>query len=287
MRKLIFFLFIAVFIFIRNLAFSEEGCLKIHFIDVGEGDSILIETPNEKTILIDAGNLISGFKVAGYLKKHNVKNLDYLIFTHPDVDHIGGAFFVLQMLNVNNIYDNGQDLIEGNKCPDIYRWYNKLVRKNKNYKTLKSKGNLSFDGVVLKVLWPPAQRTFSDSNAASLAIMLEYGKFRCLLTGDLTAPGEDRFLKQRVSLRADVLKIGHHGASDANSKEFLKNVSPTIAIISVDSENIRGYPDIEVLDRLKAEGIRLYRTDIDGDIILSIYQNKDNEPQIHINTNKK
>ncbi len=278
-RILIVFIF---FISLFACAFGQEAKLKLHFIDVGEGDAILIELANGKTCLIDTGNLITGFKVVKYLEKRGVRDLDYLIFTHPDIDHIGGAFFILQMLKAKNISDNGQDLSEVTKYSDIYRWYADLVRKDKNYRSLKTKDILFLGDVTLRVLWPPQSLLLSDSNANSLVIMLEYGKFRCLLTGDLTILGERKLLEEKVDLKADVLKIGHHGASDANCQEFLKAVSPRVAILSVNRANIRGYPAEEAISRLRKLGIQLYRTDEDGDIILSICPSKYKEFEINI-----
>ena len=234
------------FIFSSFFAFGQGGedTLKIHFIDVGEGDAIFIEAPNGQTALIDAGNLITGFRVVEYLKENNIQNLDYLIFTHLDLDHIGGAFFVMQMMDVGKICDNRDDLTEVAKSSDVYRWYEELVRQDENYTFLKAEDFLSLGLVTLRVLWPPQPLLFSNFNANSLVVMVEYGEFRCLLTGDLTFPGEKELLKQDIDLKADILKVGHHGADDACSEEFLKGVLPDLAVISVNKNNIRGYPFI-------------------------------------------
>ena len=273
MKKIRIFVLFLFFISLSGYLFAQEPDLKIHFIDVGEGDSILIETPDGKTALIDAGNLITGFRVVEYLRKNNISGLDYLIFTHPHPDHIGGAFFILPMMDAERIYDNGQDLTDIVKSVDIYRWYEKLVRNNRNYKVLKAKDRLLLGKITLSVLWPPQPLPLFDFNANSLVIMLKYGKFRCLLTGDLTIPGERKLLEQGVNLNADVLKVGHHGVNDASCQEFLNRVSPKIAIISVDAENIWGYPSAEVIQRLAGAGIGVYRTDRDGDILLSVQLN--------------
>ena len=269
--KVIFLFFISLFVSV--CLFAQEPDLKIHFIDVGEGDSILIEAPNGKTILIDAGNLITGFRVVEYLKENDIQNLDYLIFTHHDADHIGGAFPILQMMNVGEIYDNGHNLIGAAKSSDMYRWYEELARQDKDYRVLKAEDTFFLGEVVLKVLWPPQPLPFSDFNANSLVIMLEYGEFRCILTGDLTIPGERKLLKCNIDLKADLLKIGHHGAEDATSEEFLKAASPGLAVISVNNDNIRGYPSANVLERLRNAGIEIYRTDKNGDILLTVQPN--------------
>ncbi|OQX87498.1 MAG: hypothetical protein B6D55_03325 [Candidatus Omnitrophica bacterium 4484_70.2] len=268
MRKVWVVLILILFII---YAFSSQTQnLKIHFLDVGEGDSILIQTPKGKTVLVDTGNLITGFKVVKYLQKNDIQDLDYLILTHPHLDHIGGTFLILQMINVKKIYDNGQDLSQLIELFDIYRWYEQLVRENDSYRVLKSGDKFLVDGVKFKVIWPPYPFVFSDFNANSLVIMVEYKKFRCLLSGDLTELGENELLKSGIDIKADILKVAHHGSKDAISKGFLKAVSPDISIISVNKDNIRGYPSEKVLKRLKNLGIKIYRTDLNGNIIIIV-----------------
>ena len=268
MRKVWVLLIFASFIF--SAAFADSQPLKIHFLDVGEGDSILIEAPNGETALIDAGNLITGLRVVKYLKKNNIYNLEHLIFTHPHLDHIGGAFFILQMMGIENVYDNGENLLALAKSSDVYRWYDDLVRESNKYGVLRAGDSLLLGEVKLKTLWSPRPLIFSDFNANSLVIMVEYKTFRCLLTGDLTIPAEAELLKKESYLRADVLKVGHHGFADASSEKFLKAVSPKIAVISVNKDNIRGYPSFEVLTRLKEMGARVYRTDENGNVVIQV-----------------
>jgi len=278
----VFFIFLSFFVFGQG-----KDTLKIHFIDVGEGDAILIEAPDGETALVDAGNLISGYCVVEYLKKRNIQNLDYLIFTHHHLDHIGGAFFVLQMMDVKKVYDNGDDLTEVAKSSDMYRWYEKLVRQNKDYKILKAGDILYLGEVTLKVLWPQQLLPFSGFNANSLVIVVKYGEFRCLLTGDATTGVEKELIRQVIDLKADILKVGHHGADDATCKEFLMRVSPKIAVISINEANIRGYPAKEIVDMIEGMGIRLYRTDKDGNIVLDISQSEEMEPMIEIEKSKR
>jgi len=268
MRKVWVVLILILFII---YAFSSQTQnLRIHFLDVGEGDSILIQTPKGKAVLVDTGNLITGFKVVKYLQKNGIQDLDYLILTHPHLDHIGGTFFILQMINVKKIYDNGQDLNQLIELFDVYRWYEQLVRENDSYRVLKSGDKFLVDGVKFKVIWPPYPFVFSDFNTNSLVIMVEYKKFRCLLSGDLTELGENELLKSGIDIKADILKVAHHGSKDASSKGFLKAVSPNISIISVNKDNIRGYPSEEILRRLKDLGVKIYRTDLNGDIIITV-----------------
>lgn len=261
-------LLLFTFPFLSILASSDEAG-RIHFIDVGEGDSILLEIEG-KSALIDTGNLISGPRLVKYLKEKGIEKLNYLILTHPHPDHIGGVFFILPVLKVEKIYDNGQELGGVRKTWAIYRWYEDLVRKRKNYAVLISGDSLPLGSLTLEVLWPPEVPTSSDFNAFSLLIMVKGDGFSCLLTGDLTAPGERELLKREVNLKADLLKVGHHGAEDATTEEFLEAVSPGIAVVSVDKDNFWGYPSARVLERLKKAGVKVYRTDRDGDVVLSI-----------------
>lgn len=283
MKKIRVFILFVFFISLSVFLFAQEPDLKIHFIDAGEGDAILIEAANAETALVDAGNLITGFKVVEYLKEKDIQNIDYLIFTHPHPDHIGGAFWVAQMMDADKIYDNGDDLTEAGKLSDLYRWYEELVRTDKNYRVLKAKDILSLGEVILNVIWPPQPLPFSNFNANSLVIMVEYGEFRCLLTGDLTIQAERKLLEQSVGLKADVLKVGHHGASDASGEEFLKAVSPHLAVISVNKDNIHGYPSVSVLERLQNAGIEIYRTDKNGDILLTAQP----DGQFNVETERK
>ena len=267
MKKLLLLVLVLLILGFLCPSVSSDGASSVHFIDVGEGDCILFETQG-KSALIDTGNLISGPRVVNYLKEKGIGKLDYLIITHPHPDHIGGVFFILPTLKVEKIYDNGQDLSSVRKTCEIYRWYEDLVREREDYWILSSGDTLTLGNLTLEVLWPPGLPTSSDFNAFSLVIMVTGDGFSYLLTGDLTASGERELLKKGVSLKADVLKVGHHGAEDASTEESLEAVSPVVAVISVDEANIWGYPSAGVLERLEKRGVKIYRTDRDGDIVL-------------------
>lgn len=271
------FIFLSIFsLFFLSLSFFlilSNKSISLHFIDVGEGEAILIETPSKKA-LVDTGNLITGVKVLKYLQGRGIHFLDYLIITHPHPDHMGGVFVLFPFIEIKNLYDNGQDLSNISKSQDIYRWYEKLIR-GKNYRRLKEGDVLSLGKAELRIIWPPQKFIFSDFNSNSLVIMVKYKKFKCLLTADINKKVEKELLREKVNLSASVLKISHHGARDATSLEFLKAVSPKEAIISIDKDNIRGYPQKEVLKRLKLRGIKVYRTYRQGDIVIRV-KNKGN-----------
>ena len=247
--------------------FAGKG-LKINVIDLGEGDAILLQAEG-RSALIDSGGLLSGYQLVNFLKDNNVSRLDYLILTHPDPDHIGGAFFIVPEFEISRVFDNGQDLGD----EDIARWYARLVRSQGNYRALKAGDALRLGGAVLEVLWPDKADTAGGYNADSLVIMLKYASFRCLFTGDLNNAGEKILLEKERDLKADVLKVGHHGYLDATSPEFLAAVSPEYAVISVDARQRKGMPSQQTLDLLKGKNIKTCRTDKGGTIAISVGKN--------------
>lgn len=256
---------ILVWLFFAGAGFAQD-CLKLHFIDIGEGDAILVQYKNNN-VLIDTGNISSGYKLVDYLIKNEAAEIKYLIITHPHPDHMAGVFFILPKLRVQEIYDNGQPLQEDN---DMERRYNILVRSNKNYRPLKKADRLRLEEINLDVFWPMTGGAGFSCNENSLVIKLNYNNFSCLFTGDLNRAGEEKLLKDKVNMRADILKVGHHANTDATSRELLDAVLPKVAIISVGSGNKSGAPSPAALELLKKRNIKIYRTDEDGNIIISV-----------------
>lgn len=249
-----------ILIFCHAPVWAES--LKLFFLDVGKGDAIYIETPDTQRILIDTGNLISGYKVVQFLKKRGIKKLDILIITHPHPDHAGGVFHILQQIKANALYDNGQEL-DNDSDYDIYRWYNSIYR-NGNYRALKAGDSIPMGKVVINILWP--YRFTSDWNENTLVLKIIYGETSFILMGDANTGIEKSLLKTSTGLKANLLKTGHHGAKDASSEEFIKAVSPEYAVISADKNNAQGDPESDVTERLKNNGVKIFSTYRDGDI---------------------
>jgi len=251
---------LAVFI----ICSSCFGSLIVHFIDVGEGDCILIQMPNNKNILVDTGNLSVGYKVAKYLKLKNISQLDCIIVTHMHPDHVGGIFNILPQIKTNHIYYNGYRAEDNHFFLELLN-----LAKNLNIPLiiLNAGNQLCFGIVRLDVLSPKEPLT-GDLNVDSIVLKISFGKVNFLLTGDLNINGEKRLMEMRCNLRSDVLKAGHHGAEDSNSEEFIDEVKPKIAVISVGKNNRYGYPSKEVIGRFKMKEVTLYRTDLDGTIII-------------------
>ncbi|GBD99467.1 comEC family competence protein [bacterium BMS3Abin07] len=258
---------IGILLFLALLRADAYGdILRVFFLNAGEGDAIYIETPDRQRILIDAGNLITGYRVTMSLKSRGVNTIDALIITHPHPDHMGGVFYVVQEFDVKSHYDNGQSLSV--RCDgDLYRWYADLFRRE-SYKALSAGDVLHFGKVIIRILSP--ERLGSNWNENSLVIKIIYGKISFLLMGDATRVIENILLNKSSSmngLKSDVLKVGHHGAGDATSEKFLRVVSPEYAIVSVNKGNIRGYPSAEVLKRINDNGIRVFLTYRDADVV--------------------
>ena len=262
MKKLKVFcsIFLAIFI-ICSPCF---GTLIVHFIDVGQGDCILIQMPNNKNILVDTGNLSGSYKLKKYLKQKNIFQLDCIIVTHMHPDHVGGIFSILPQYRTNIIYYNGYR-------PKNNEFFFELINLAKDLnipmKILNAGNKLLFGKVTLDVL-SPIEPLSGDMNGDSVVIKIIFSEISFLLTGDLNIKGEKRLMKEGCILKSDVLKVGHHGAEDASSEEFIDKVMPKIAVLSVGKNNRYGYPSEVVIERFKTKIIPLYRTDIDGTIII-------------------
>jgi len=267
----LFFIFLITIdgLFSIPAAFGNS-LLTVTFLDVGEGDAIYIETPRGDKILIDAGNPMTGFHVANYLKSSNVDTLTAVFITHPHPDHMGGIFHLIPRLDIKSIYDNGQ-IIARFPTEDIYRWYRETI-KGLNYKPVAAGDVFQYGKVKILVLWPKSP-TSSNWNENSLVLKIVYGKTAFLLMGDANVAVEKMLLNEAIDLRAQVLKIGHHGALDSSSTEFLKAVAPSNAVISVNKNNIRENPSSEVLNRMKNMGIKALLTYQSGNIVFTVNRN--------------
>ncbi len=260
------------------LIFTLCGCslsaptklLEINFINVGEGDSALLVTPNRNAILIDTGSPLAIHKIRQALKDADLNKLSYLIVTHPDLDHIGGAFGLFREFNIQELLDNGQSVTPQSTSNDVYRWYDYIRKNIDNYTQARSGDSILLDSVKLSILWPPPGELDSNWNKNSLVLLVEYANRRILLMGDALRESELALLSNKtLPPNIDVLKAGHHGSKFSGELNFISHISPKITIISVDAENIRGYPSIESLNNYAKYG-EVYRTDLSGNIQISI-----------------
>ncbi|MFC1809789.1 ComEC/Rec2 family competence protein [Candidatus Omnitrophota bacterium] len=270
MKKILFILLCLLLLNISSVTAGDDS-VSIHFIDVKEGEATLIITPQKNTILIDTGNLITGYTVLSFLKKHSISSIDHLILTHPHPDHMGGAFLLLQAIEVKHVYDNAQNIAKEIYDQPLYRWYDTLVRKRKNYSPLFRGDTIDIDNVRLSIIWPPAASArLKGFNQRSLALFIRYNSFSLLHTGDITQSIENDLLNLKTLLNATVLKVGHHGHNDASSPAFLTAIMPRASIISIDKNNVNGYPSPETIKRLEELNSLVYQTALHGTISLVI-----------------
>ena len=282
-----------------------SGELTVRVLDVGpvNGDSILITSAGGKTVLIDAGDTSKGKVVVDALKRNNVQQLDYLIITHPHPDHMGGATEVFKGIKILNVIDNGQppaipaDLAPAAKAtptpkkpiPNKPTKTNSITKFFDDYKQAVSGSGAHYEraapgtkydlgnGALLTILAPTEPLFTKDhmkaggneTNANSIVVRLDYGAFSMLLPGDAEEQTEHRLLSKDANLEARVLKIAHHGSKYATSEDFLKRVKPEYAVISCGAWNRYGHPSQTVLDHLRAAGVKVYRTDLQGEVTIT------------------
>lgn len=234
--------------------------LIVHFIDVGQGDAILL-TCGEDAMLIDAGDNDQGTKVQNYLQKQGVDKLKYVIATHPDADHIGGMDVILYKFDCETVI-----MTDEKKDTNTYRDVIDTM-SNKGYKnTLPVVGDTySFGDSEFTIVGPA--KTSEDSNNNSVAILLTHGENKFLFTGDAEEEEEADIINSGISLDADVYKVGHHGSKSSSSRKLLEAVSPTYAVISCAEGNSYGHPHAETLNNLRSIGVQVFRTDEQGGIV--------------------
>jgi len=244
---------------------EKDTRLQVHFIDVGQGDSTLIISPNGRTMLIDAGDNSKGSEVISYLKRKGISKIDILIGTHPDADHIGGLDDVIEAFDIGEFY-----LPKKNHTTKTYESV-LLAAKSKEL-TIKegyADREINYDkNIKLKILSPIKSKDYgSDNNLYSIVVKLDYNQASFLFMGDAEYKNEYDILASSDNLKSDVVKLGHHGSHSSTSLEFLNAVAPSAAVVSCGYKNKYSHPHKEVLDLLETTNIPLYRTDEQGDII--------------------
>ncbi len=238
--------------------------LEVTFLDVGEGEAVYIRTPDGKSLLVDAANPATAEHIVRFLNSRGVDTLQAVLITHPHPDHMGGIFQLLSTFRVKRVYDNGQPIDDMPRC-DIYRWYKERVRALPHYRRLGAGNTLRYGNVTVEVLWPVELRT-GGWNQNSLVLKISYSGRVFLLMGDTDEKVEAALIERESSLEADVLKAGHHGSEGTLSERFLREVLPSYTVISINRDNLRGYPSKKVLKRLDEMKITTLITYRDGNI---------------------
>ncbi|WP_237690625.1 ComEC/Rec2 family competence protein [Paenibacillus caui] len=240
---------------------NGEGKLRVIFLDVGQGASQLLIGPTGKTMLIDAGNNDKEQVMLNYLRQYGVTRLDIVMGTHPDADHIGGLDKVIDYADVGRIYMP--------KAASNTKTFESVLTsiKRKGLKVNTAKAGLTLDwedGVRVNMLAPV--KNYDDDNDKSAVVKVVYGSTSFLLTGDAEIESEKDMIASGADLRADVLLVGHHGSKSSTSSQFLKAVHPRYGIIQVGKDNNYGHPTKTILQRLKKQGVEVYRNDLQGTV---------------------
>lgn len=267
----------------------NRGTLEMVVLDVGQGDALALRSPGGRWILVDAGPKTEHFDagartVLPYLRQRGVRELAFLILTHPDMDHVGGAGSILGQLHVSTVLDPGRAV--GSQV--FLAALEEAHAHGVPWRIVQAGDSLNLDGVALRVLWPPGpgrgrgtnpalppgvERLVQGSNEASVILELRYGAFSALLTGDAPREVEEAVLPLIHSQTIQLLKVGHHGSDTSTSPELLERTDPELAVISVGRRNRYGHPDPRVVRRIQGAEVRIYRTDRDGP--LSVRARKD------------
>lgn len=241
---------------------TNNDLLKVHYLDVGQGDSIFIELPNNETMLIDAAESYQSENIINYLKNLNYQKIDYVIGTHPHTDHIGGLKDIINTFEIGKIYMP--------KVVSTTKTYESLLMtiKDKNLKINTAKAGTSIIDIdTLKInILAPNNSTYTELNNYSVVTKITYGTTKFLFMGDAEKLSENE-IKEDVT--ADVIKIGHHGSNTSSSIDFIKKVNAKYGIISVGLNNKYNLPKEEIITNWENSGTKIYLTSINGTITAS------------------
>lgn len=247
----------------QNTVTQSGQNLTIHFLDVGQGDSILLETDG-KSMLIDSGESDQGKVVTAYLQDQGISTLDYVVATHPHSDHIGGMNEILNNFQVEHFVDSGY--------PHTSKTYEDMLttidQKNIPFQVAQAGQKIDFDPAVDIEVLNPAKTYSEDLNENSVVLKVTYGTTSFLLMGDAGLETEERIMKAGYNIDSDILKVGHHASRSGSGASFISAVSPEVSVIEVGAGNDYGHPHTEILERLQ-KASKVYRTDLDGTITVT------------------
>lgn len=239
--------------------------LHIRVLDVEEGQAILLHQ-DTAAVLIDTGHAGKARSVLDRISELGIKRLDYLFLTHLHPDHASGYFRMQEAFPLVKVRDNCYPL-EHVLTPDMMRWVDHALKKNTQRKCIKSGDQFEWGSSVIKVLWPLNKPVEKEGiNHTSLVLEILHNGKRLLIMGDADRRAEIKLLQKGLLKPVDVLIVGHHGAKDATSEELLNVIRPPVSAISINHNNLRGYPSPAVVKRLKQSGSEVYTTYEQGEL---------------------
>jgi beta-lactamase superfamily II metal-dependent hydrolase len=230
--------------------------LEIRFLDVGQGDAVLIREGN-KTVLVDAGG---SARIAAYLHSFGIDTLDLVVASHNHADHIGGMTAVLQSAVVRFYLDNGLPATTAT----YQRTISAVTSSGAQYLSATAR-TITLGNATIQILPPPAG---DDQNNSSVGVLLVFGEFRALLTGDSELEELASWLGDGAIAHVNVMKVAHHGSHNGTSAEWIEATRPQVAVISVGAGNSYGHPSPAVITAWEGIGARVYRTDRDGSVLI-------------------
>ncbi len=243
--------------------------LKVTFLSIGQGDSSFVEFPYGKRMVIDGGgfrdsDIDTGERIiAPFLWKNKIKNIDYIVMTHPQSDHFKGLKFIAENFNVKEFWWNGDDA-DSKEYKDLMQ----VIESKGIKKRIVNLDEIDINGAKVEFLNPIKGSNLSDKNNASVVMRISFGSLRFLFTGDIEKEGEDAVIKTGKDIRADVLKVPHHGSRTSSTEDFIKSVNPKIAVMSVGYANPFGLPNKDIVKRYEEAGVKILRTDLMGAITI-------------------
>ena len=279
-KKFLSVLILIVFCFNICNFFIIKRELKIYFVDVGQGDSTFIVTPKKETILIDGGgSLGTDFDVGEstllpYILDRGYKKIDLMFVSHFDQDHIGGLFKILEELKVKKVCISKQE----EDSENYQKFLNIVKEKNIQVLVVKIGDKIVLDkNLYFDILWPKDKQIEENKlNNNAIVMKLNYNNFSMMFTGDIEKKAEEEIIetyKNSKILESDILKVAHHGSKTSTTDEFLSRVKPKIALIGVGKDNMFNHPSNTTIEKLENMGIKIYRTDLNGEISICVNNN--------------
>ena len=245
----------------QTVSISTDAVLKAHFLDCGQADSIFVSLPDGKCMLIDSGESSFGKDLENFIRSQGFSHIDYVVATHPHSDHIGGMAHILENFTVGTFY-----------MPDVVhttKTYEKMLdalESNGCSRVLISAGDVICRGIYDTSVFSPEKTQYVRMNNYSAVLKLGYKGVSMVLSADAEARAEEAMVESGANLKADILKVGHHGSATSTTENYLDAVSPRDVIISVGEGNSYGFPSALVMAQLNERNINIHRTDIDGNI---------------------